>query len=192
VVLIVGLGNPGPRYESTRHNVGFMILDILARRYNGGFKKSQDPYEYARLTFESQGILLLKPLTYMNESGLAVTAGISRFDIDDFSKLLIVCDDLNLPFGTVRLRKHGSDGGQKGLRSIIEALGTQEFPRLRFGIGDHFIDAVEFVLSPFNSKEAADLPQVLGWAADAIESWIGNGIQLTMSKYNKHMLDSKE
>ena len=166
--LIIGLGNPGKIYQKTRHNVGFIVLDILAERYKRRFKKIQNNFSLTSIIQNSKIIRLLKPLTFMNLSGIAVVAGINQFDIV-LSNVLIVCDDINLKFGTLRIRSKGSDGGQKGLRSIISMLSTQNFPRLRVGIGNHFDDAADYVLSPFNSTEKKVLPPIIQSAADAVD-----------------------
>jgi PTH1 family peptidyl-tRNA hydrolase len=120
----------------------------------------------------------------MNLSGTAVASAIKLYDIV-LSNLLVLCDDINLKFGTIRIRSKGSDGGQKGLRSIISNLETKDFARLRMGVGDHFQDAAEYVLSPFNSEEKKDLPSIIQIAADATLSYVLNGIELTMSRFNR-------
>jgi len=190
VYIIVGLGNPGSEYKDTRHNVGFMALDTLVRRFHLKFKQKREIFESVSFNFDNQAVLFVKPRTFMNRSGVAVKTVLQKYEVSDLSRLLIVCDDFNLPFGTLRLRPTGSHGGQKGLQSIISMLGTQDFPRLRIGIGDDFTDAVEYVLSPFSKNERKDLPIILNWAADAIESFILNGIELTMSRYNRNFLEN--
>ncbi|MEJ2636812.1 MAG: aminoacyl-tRNA hydrolase [Calditrichia bacterium] len=187
--IIFGLGNPGPQYEMTRHNVGYMVLDELVKRYDVLFKRGNGPFEASACYFNDHQILFVKPLTFMNLSGEAVSFLIDEYNFHDYSKLLVVLDDINLPFGTIRLRPYGSDGGQKGLRSIIDALEDRGIPRLRIGIGDNFSDAVDYVLSPFTAKEREDLPLILKHAVDAVESFIEEGIGLTMSRYNRNFLD---
>ena len=187
--LIVGLGNPGKKYQKTRHNVGFMVIDFLAARFKKSFKKFQDIAWASCFADNKKQVILLKPATFINLSGIAVAAGISKYDIA-LSNLLIICDDINLSFGTIRIRSKGSDGGQKGLRSIIQELGTQDFPRLRIGVGDHFDDAVEYVLSSFNAAERKDLPSIVQTAGDAALSFIHNGIELTMSRFNRSYLET--
>jgi PTH1 family peptidyl-tRNA hydrolase len=189
VYVIIGLGNPGKEYEFTRHSVGFMVLDVLKQRYGFAFKKAKGPYSIALNSIEKNRTVFIKPLTYMNESGRAVRAMLEYYKIEDLSKMLVISDDINLPFGTVRLRPSGSDGGQKGLRSIIDVLGSQEFPRLRVGIGNGFSDAAQYVLSPFKKGESKDLPDILDWAADAVEFFIRNGIDSAMSKFNRNLLE---
>lgn len=182
--LIAGLGNPGKKYHETRHNIGFMVVDFLADKFNKKFKKNVDTFRSAVFEYNSEEIILLKPTTYMNLSGIAVALGIRYYDIV-LSNLLVICDDIDLKFGTIRIRAKGSDGGQKGLRSIISNLETKDFARLRIGVGDHFQDAAEYVLSPFSPEEKKDLPSIIQIAADATLSYILNGIELTMSRFNR-------
>lgn len=185
--LIVGLGNPGGQYEKTRHNLGFMIADNLAIRFKKSFSKFNTTYWGISFFYGQEKIILMKPTTYMNLSGIAVASFVQRYNIV-LSNLLIICDDINLTFGTIRIRSKGSDGGQKGLRSIISALGTQNFPRLRIGIGNHCEDATDYVLSQFNKKEQEDLPLIINWTADAVECFLLNGIEITMSRFNRNLL----
>ena len=131
----------------------------------------------------------MKPTTFINLSGIAVAEGIEQFKII-LSNLLIICDDINLPFGTLRFRTKGSDSGQKGLRSIVSNLGTQDFPRLRIGISQPFDDTVDYVLEPFINTEKEHLPLIIGQATEAVESYITNGIEFTMSRFNKHYLEN--
>lgn len=185
----IGLGNPGPDYRDTRHNVGFMVLDRIGEQRRLRFKKGKGPYQFTYYTLQGHRIVLVKPLTFMNLSGQAVRAVIDYYQITDFSRILIIVDDLNLPFGTLRLRPEGSHGGQKGLQSVISVLGIQQIPRLRIGIGNHYSDAVNFVLSPFTKEQQADVPLILKYAAEAVESFVINGIEFTMSRFNRKLLD---
>lgn len=185
---ITGLGNPGKRYEKTRHNVGFMVLDELIERFKGKFKLETTNYLSAKVSIQSTPVFLIKPITYMNQSGRAVKQFIQYYKINDFSNLLIVCDDVNLPFGTVRVREGGSSGGQKGLESIIEELKTEDIPRLRIGIGDEFDDAVSHVLSQFTKSEKKALPDIINHAADAAECFVAYDLQKTMNEYNRNIL----
>jgi len=187
--LIVGLGNPGNEYEKTRHNSGFMVVDWLATKYKISFNKLNNIYWITSFKYNRENIILMKPATFMNLSGIAVAAGIKHYNII-LSNLLIVCDDINLPFGTLRIRSKGSDGGQKGLRSIISSLGTQNVPRLRIGIGNHFDDAVDYVLLSFSKKELKNLPIIINQAANAVECFVVNGIELTMSRFNSNYLEN--
>ncbi len=167
-----------------------MVVDLLAEKYRTKFAKGNGPYYFIRLQVGGKTVILVKPLTYMNLSGRAVAAALQDFGIASLEKLLVICDDIDLPFGTIRLRRRGSDGGQKGLRSIIETLGTREFCRLRIGIGDHFRDAADYVLSPFSKEEEKELPFILQHAAEAVISFVENGIDLTMSRFNKNVLEN--
>ena len=187
--LIVGLGNPGKKYERTRHNVGFMVIDTIASRLKMTFTKIEERYWTCSQQYQNKNIILMKPATYMNLSGRAVASGMARYNID-LSNLLVICDDINLEFGTIRIRSKGSDGGQKGLRSIISSLATQDFPRLRIGIGDHFRDAVEYVLSPFSKNENEDLLSIIAIAADAVDYFILNNLELAMSRFNRNYLEN--
>ncbi|MBN2365259.1 MAG: aminoacyl-tRNA hydrolase [Calditrichaeota bacterium] len=190
MLVIVGLGNPGLQYKETRHNIGFMVLDQFCRKHKLAFRKSGKMYRAVSFEFESEKVRFVKPQTYMNESGNAVRKAVIESGITDFSRLLVVSDDINLPFGTIRLRESGSAGGQKGLQSIIDHLGTNAFPRMRIGIGNHFSDAADYVLSRFSRKEQKDVPFILTYAVEALEYFISNGIELTMSKYNRNVLET--
>jgi len=187
--LIVGLGNPGKTYQKTRHNVGFMIVDYLAAWFHKSFYKFQNAGWFASINYNNHKVILLKPATYMNLSGVGVATGISRYKVP-FSNLLIICDDINLTFGTIRIRSRGSDGGQKGLRSIIQELGTQDFPRLRIGIGNYFEDASDYVLSAFNNAEQEGLPVIIQSAGEAVLSFIHEGIEYTMSRFNRNYVET--
>jgi PTH1 family peptidyl-tRNA hydrolase len=184
--LIVGLGNPGPKYEWTRHNCGFMVLDELAGRAGRQIRTPESQALTARATIGGVEALLVKPQTFMNLSGVAVAALKEKYGIGETSSILIVSDELALPFGRIRIRARGSAGGQKGLKSIIEKLGTQDFPRLRLGIApDHPApEALDFVLSEFPKKDRDALAQMVTRAADAVEAVLTMGIVNAMSKYN--------
>lgn len=182
--LIVGLGNPGKLYETTRHNIGFMVVDFLSSKFKKSWEQVFDTFWSTAANCQQQKMIFLKPDTYMNLSGMAVVAGVREYKIAP-SNLLIICDDINLNFGTIRIRPSGSDGGQKGLRSIIQELDSQDFPRLRIGIGDQFDDPVEHVLSSFNFWEQKQLPGIIEIAAEAALSFVHNGIELTMSRFNR-------
>jgi PTH1 family peptidyl-tRNA hydrolase len=184
--LIVGLGNPGLKYEWTRHNCGFMVVEDLARRVRKEIKAPECQALTARATIGGVEALLVKPQIFMNLSGVAVAALKKKYEIGENSSILVVSDDLALPFGKIRIRARGSAGGQKGLKSIIEKLGGQDFPRLRLGIApDHPInDAADFVLSEFPKKDCDALAQMVARAADAVEAVLTTGVANAMSKYN--------
>jgi PTH1 family peptidyl-tRNA hydrolase len=188
--LVVGLGNPGPKYEWTRHNCGFMVVDELARRARKEIKAPECQALTARATIGGEGALLVKPQTFMNLSGVAVAALKKKYEVGENSSILVISDDLALPFGRIRIRARGSAGGQKGLKSIIEKLGGQDFPRARLGIApDHPVkDAADFVLSEVPKKDRDELAGVVALAADAVEAVLTTGVANAMSKYNGSLL----
>lgn len=180
---IIGLGNPGREYEDTRHNLGWRVVDELARRLPAAIQKPGRHCVYAECTQEERGILLVKPTTYMNRSGLAWLELAERFDIA-IEQTVVVCDDLNLPLGRLRIRSKGSDGGHQGLASIIAVAGTECIPRLRLGIGQAAADWVEFVLSPFEEQERPVVERMISVAADAVGMMITQGIICAMDRFN--------
>jgi len=185
--LIVGLGNPGRQYQGTRHNIGTMILVELASRGKNAEAKPKNRFqgETIEVKIGDEQVLLLSPTTYMNRSGLSVSEAI-RFYKLPLENLLVLCDDLNLPFGKIRLRTAGSSGGQKGLQDIIEKLATDQFCRLRFGIDRPFgvMSSADYVLSKFFPDEQKKLPDLRIEAANAVECWVKFGPQETMNRYN--------
>ncbi|MEQ1643106.1 MAG: aminoacyl-tRNA hydrolase [Pyrinomonadaceae bacterium] len=183
--LVVGLGNPGPEYAKTRHNLGFMLVDMLAQRWQTRVTRDESRSLIGRAEFDRQVIELVKPQTYMNLSGEAVS-GLLAKDNRDVAKLIVTSDDLALPFGTMRIRPKGTHGGQNGLRSIIDCLKTQEFIRLRIGIQpEHPIrDAARFVLENFSKGELEAVEKILETAADAIQTIIRDGAEAAMAKFN--------
>jgi len=182
--LIVGLGNPGRPYAQTRHNAGFRVVDRLARRWQIGLTRQKFSAQMGDGTIAGHHVILLKPTTWMNRSGQAV-AEASRFYKLALEDLLVISDDLDLPIGRIRLRAGGSAGGHKGLADIIACLGTDEFARLRVGIGrPDDGDAVDYVLSPFRPEQLAIAQQAEARAAEAAETWTAQGIQAAMNKYN--------
>jgi len=186
VKLIVGLGNPGPRYRQTRHNIGFMVLDRLAGRLGAPSWREKYSAETAEANHRGERLVLLKPLTYMNRSGTAV-AQAARNNADDFARdLLVVVDDVNLPLGRLRLRGGGSAGGHNGLKSLIEHLGTPEFPRLRIGVGEAGPrdDLADHVLSKFRKDEWPEVEAAIDRAADAVLSFIEQGLERAMNSFN--------
>ena len=178
---IFGLGNPTRRYVATRHNAGFMVLDALAVRLRCRFRMYPDR-EVARRQFAGDELVLVKPLLYMNESGGVVRKQLERKP----DRLLVVCDDMALPFGRLRLRPQGSDGGHNGLGSIISHLGRSDFPRLRIGIDApaRSSDGIDYVLERFPKEQTALLPEVLERAADACIAVVTQGLERTMSRFN--------
>ena len=184
--VICGLGNPGERYRATRHNVGFRVVDSLADRWGlTGAGRVRDGAARLEATLpEPIGrVLLVKPMRFMNLSGGALKAAMRQTDADPASDLLVVADDAALPLGRVRLRRSGSAGGHNGLRDIIAAFGTDEFNRLRVGIGRDG-EMVDHVLATFKPGEKALAAEAIATAADAAESWLRDGIEAAMSAFN--------
>lgn len=192
MVLIVGLGNPGREYRDTRHNVGFMVADELARRQalSFGAAPSQVPDTLVAKAFGSPQVLLAKPLTYMNRSGDAVAALVRYYGIDP-AGILVVVDEVALPFGKIRARARGSAGGHNGLKSIVERIGTTEFPRLRLGVarGDVRRNLADHVLAGFEAEERAGLEEFIARAADAAQMFAVGGIGPVMDRYNPDATD---
>jgi len=186
VKLIVGLGNPGPRYRDTYHNVGFDVLDTLARRHAVGLRSSPADALTARVRGLGDEVWLAKPLTFVNLSGRAV-ADLVRFYKIAPPDLLAIVDDVALPTGRLRVRRRGSAGGHNGLKSIIESLGTDEFPRLRVGVGrgDPRRDLADHVLSRIPAAERDALVAAVERAADAADTFIARGIEAVMNEFNR-------
>jgi PTH1 family peptidyl-tRNA hydrolase len=183
--LIVGLGNPGREYEKTRHNLGFMLVDLIADQSQSQVKREECRSLVGRAEIENQTVELVKPQTYMNLSGEAVSCLLKKPD-RSIEKLVVISDDLALPFGSIRVRPKGTHGGQNGLRSIIDRLGSQEFVRLRIGIQpEHPISNTRnFVLENFSKEEFKTVEKVLETAADAIRSIITDGTERAMARFN--------
>lgn len=183
--LIVGLGNPGQRFRNNRHNVGFQIADVLAARHALTLRRRQNGALVASGKIADRPVVLAKPQSYMNRSGIPVAA-LQRFYRVPLDRLLVICDDLDLPLGTLRLRPAGGSAGQNGLKSIIDRLGTEEFPRMRIGIGrpPGMMDPAAYVLQDFYSDQWPVIQSVWERAADAVETWLRDGITLAMSRHN--------
>lgn len=184
-VMIVGLGNPGPAYRHTRHNFGFLAIDELSDALNIQVKRLKFKAMIGEGRFGDSKVVLVKPMTFMNESGRAV-APLMHFYKLPLSNLLVIHDDLDLPLGTLRLRPSGGTSGQRGMASIITQLGTQEFPRMRLGIGrpPGQMDPVDYVLKDFLPSEQDLLKIVLQRAVEASQTFITEGLTKTMNKYN--------
>ena len=191
--LIVGLGNPGAKYHGTRHNVGFEVLATLAQRFGVGKPRSKFKAEVAETRIGNQKVILLSPLTYMNLSGQSVKAAIDFYKCET-EDLLVIRDDLNLELARLRIRTSGSAGGQNGLKDIIQRLGHQDFCRLRIGIGKvpPGWDTADFVLGKFSPEDAADLAVGIVRAADAVETWISDGPQVAMNRFNGDPAKAKD
>ena len=177
--LIIGLGNPGRKYEKTRHNVGFLVIDEIARRFNQPLQQEKFKAKYVEFNHKGEKIILVQPQTFMNLSGESVVQFVNFYKLE-LDSILVITDDLNLPLGKIRIRKNGSSGGQNGINNIIQHLGTKDFSRLRVGIGkDPRIDTVDYVLGKLTGEEA------INKAADAVESFIdGMSIENVMNGYN--------
>ena len=180
--VVIGLGNPGKRYARTKHNFGFWVVDALAEKYNVNFRTGRGDYLLAKVP---QRFVLVKPTTFMNNSGLAVVAVQQFFQIDS-TELLVVYDDLDLPLGTVRFRPRGSSGGHRGVSSIIERLSHSDFLRLRLGIAtdDHMRPAEKYVLKPFRGEDEERVAEVIQDACSGIEFLINHNITETMNRFN--------
>jgi PTH1 family peptidyl-tRNA hydrolase len=183
--LLVGFGNPGREYKDTRHNIGFMFIDRLAVRLNAHGMKLQSKAIVMSTLYEERKVILAKPQTYMNLSGQSVQ-GLLHFYKLPPENLLVGHDDLDLPFGTIRIRPDGGPGGQRGMASTIEQLGTKEFPRLRLGIGrpPGRMDPKDYVLQDFSKDDLKLLPEVLDRAADAALEFVIKGLNAAMNKFN--------
>jgi PTH1 family peptidyl-tRNA hydrolase len=183
--LIIGLGNPGREYQSNRHNFGFMLIDRLAVRLNARGIKVQSKAIVTNATYEGRKLILAKPQTYMNLSGHSIQ-GLAHFYKLPLENMLVAYDDLDLPFGTIRLRPGGGPGGQKGVASTIERLGTKDFARLRLGIGrpPGRMDPSAYVLQSFSRDEMQPLSEIIDRAADAALEFVVNGLDKAMNKYN--------
>lgn len=183
--LIVGLGNPGREYANSRHNVGFMCVDEVARAHGLTFARVQSQALVTDGVIAGQKVLLAKPQTFMNRSGLSV-AGLVRFYQIPFERLMVVFDDLDLPLGVVRLRKGGGAGGHKGMHDIIQRLGSNAYPRLRIGIGrpPGRMDPAAYVLRPFDAEALPVVEEVRWRAVSALETWLAEGIEVAMTRHN--------
>ncbi len=182
--VVVGLGNPGPRYSGTRHNVGFDVVDYLAQAPTAGRFQARFQGQVAEMIEAGHKVLLVKPETFMNLSGRCVRAVVDFCQVP-VAELLVVCDDINLPTGRLRARAGGSDGGQKGLRDIRSHLGTDEFARLRIGIGSPGeMDAADYVLSRFRPGERPVIEEAVALAARAVMVWVDLGVEACMNVFN--------
>ena len=183
--LIIGLGNPGKRYSNTRHNIGFEVTGKIAEKLNLSLKEGKGEYIIGEICYRGNDILLSKPVTYMNNSGIAVRELIDEYDVST-EDLLVICDDLNLPLGRIRFRRRGGNGGNKGLESIIYHIQTIEFSRLRIGIKNESQDNdyVYFVLSKFDNNEVEKVKNIVDVSAEASLFWAGSGIDAAMNRFN--------
>ncbi|MCS7177213.1 MAG: aminoacyl-tRNA hydrolase [Candidatus Kapabacteria bacterium] len=183
--IIAGLGNPGAEYAETRHNIGWMVVEALVRKYGGTWRQGVGPWLEASVTIAGEPVLCILPLTYMNRSGEAVHA-VQRLTGVPTDRIVVVLDELNFPLGRLHLKPSGSDGGHNGLRSVIALLGTQQIPRLRCGIGRNFQPGqmADYVLSPFESHEWAERDRMVERAVAVLEYLVRYGLQRAMSLTN--------
>lgn len=185
--IVVGLGNPGAKYAGTRHNVGFEVVDLLQSKFGSSPPKIGHDSQTSTIEIGKIKLLLVWPLTYMNNSGRCVQPLVNFYKIDKVHDLLIICDDLSLPLGKIRIRPKGSAGGQKGLADILQRMGSQEVPRLRIGIDSTppNWDTADYVLSKFRKEERPIIDQAVQLACEAIEAWCHENLQSCMNKFNK-------
>lgn len=185
--LIVGLGNPGIEYQFTPHNLGFLAIDRVANEYGVEVRNRNCRALTARAVIENQQVLLAKPETYMNLSGLSVRELVARYEIDPASDLILIYDELDLPLGTIRIRQRGSSAGHNGMESVIGALGTQEFLRIRLGIAPDrkIADGVKFVLTPFRKAQLKVVDEVLDTTLEAVRVILRDGPGAAMNRFNR-------
>ena len=183
--LIVGLGNPGKKYENNRHNIGFMAIDYLAERNDIRVDKLKFDSLYGEGRIAGEKLILLKPQTYMNNSGQAVQKVASYFKIKE-ENIMVIVDDIDIEPFTLRIRKKGGPGTHNGMKSIVSHLGSKNFPRIKLGVGKNTnnLDLADFVLSDFPKKDKQDLEECIYIASQAVEEFISNGIEKSMNKYN--------
>ena len=183
--LVVGLGNIGSEYEFTRHNIGFMIIDHIAKGLTVSFEDRRYGY-VGKCRVKNAEMILLKPTTYMNLSGNAVRYWLQKENIP-IERLIVVCDDISLPLGKIRIRPQGSDGGHNGLKHIASVIGSQQYVRLKFGVGNNFSkgNQIEYVLGKFDEDELTAISSRLEIAADAVKTFCLSGVTMAMNQYNK-------
>jgi PTH1 family peptidyl-tRNA hydrolase len=191
--VLVGLGNPGKKYEGTRHNVGWLVIGELAVRHGAARPKVRFEAEVAEISVAGQKLVLVAPQTYMNASGRSVRQVVDFYQIVP-SDVLIVCDDINLPLAKLRLRRSGSSGGQKGLENVIQQLGTQDVARLRIGVDKppDGRDSADYVLDRFGKTELREIEAAVRTAADAVETWVAEGVDNAMNRFNVGCKNSDE
>ena len=185
--IIVGLGNPGKEYENTRHNAGFNSIDVLANKYNINIREAEHKALVGKGYIEGQKVILVKPQTYMNNSGEAVREITDYYKVDPESELIVLYDDISLPVGTLRIRDKGSAGGHNGIKSLIQHLGTQVFLRIKVGVGDKIpeMDLVNHVLGHFNKDDSEVMKESFIKAAEATVLMLGGDIEKAMNTYNR-------
>lgn len=184
--LIIGLGNPGSKYEDTRHNVGFLVADQLSRDYKGHWEDERHGF-LSQIKIKGRSVYVLKPTTFMNRAGKAVSYWGQKLNLKSPDQILVLVDDIHLDFGVCRLRKKGSSGGHNGLKDIEEKMGRRDYPRIRIGIGNDFHagQQINYVLGEWSSKEKEELPFILDQGVKMVQSYVTVGADLTMNEYNK-------
>ena len=192
--IIVGLGNPTPEYEGTRHNVGFEVIDALARKYNIDVDTKKHRAYIGKGMIEGQKVILAKPQTYMNLSGESVRSLLDYYKVDEEQELLVIYDDISLVPGGIRIRKKGSAGGHNGIKNIIAHLGTQEFPRVRIGVGEKpaRMDLADYVLGRFPKEEAETMTTAFKDGAAAVVDMMTEGVEAAMNHFNGAARGEKE
>ena len=182
---VVGLGNTGAKYVRTRHNIGFEVIDLLAKRHPGGVAKQEHQAFVQPIRYAGKNVALVKPLTFMNKSGDAVSRIVNAYDLD-LSNVWIIYDEFQLPLGTLRIRQKGSDAGHNGIGSIIQSMKSAQFPRFRLGIGapPDGVSTIDYVLGAFPPEQRDTVNDLVAYAADAVEFAIRGGIANTMSRFN--------
>ncbi len=182
--LIIGLGNPGEDYEASRHNIGFLVVDELAHRFGGQVRGRAAKSLTGLVRVDGREVILAKPQTFMNVSGSAAKALRAKYGVP-LERTLVIHDEIDLPFGRLRIRKEGSSAGHHGVDSLIEALGTKAFVRFRVGVGRPVGDGIDYVLAPFTGAEREALPAVIGRAADAVTMALQHDVDRAMTEFNK-------
>lgn len=183
--IVVGLGNPGLKYENNRHNIGFKIIDKIAENYNVNINKSKFKSQYNEIRIGSKKVLLIKPQTYMNNSGEAIKEIKSFFSVET-ENIIVIHDDIDLDYGRIKVKKNGGSGTHNGLRSILNHIKEKDFPRVRVGVGKpiEHIDLADYVLGNFNKDEVKILEKILDESIEIVESIVKDGVDIAMNKHN--------
>jgi peptidyl-tRNA hydrolase, PTH1 family len=190
ICLVIGLGNPGDRYQTTRHNIGFMVLDKIAGAYNIPVNKKKFNADYGKGVIDRIDTILVKPMTFMNKSGFSVIQFVNFFKVSN-KDVLVIHDDIDLEFGRIKIKEKGGDGGHKGVRSILDALGSDDFCRIRLGVGRsaHQIDVSDHVLGSFNTDEKMQINRLIDHARDAVVTILCQGTKEGMNRFNNRKFE---